>query len=140
MLFTTSILTSLLAAGASASVLPARQPPPVWESPFTGAIDAPVENQAMAFGVEFPFSYTVSDWCEPAFAPFTVYLTTGAAPPTFANVTSTGALADGIAAFEFGKFVVSRFGKCFLGRLSLLLVCMLTIVCRSSSAGSASTG
>lgn len=111
MLFTTSIFTSLLATVASAAVLPARQPATIWPSPFSGTIMAPTTDQAMAFGVGFPFDYQVSSWCEPAFAPFTVYLTAGAAPPAFDNVTADGALADGAFAFAFGKFVVSRFGE-----------------------------
>ncbi|KAI0825337.1 hypothetical protein BC628DRAFT_267830 [Trametes gibbosa] len=110
MLFTTVILTPLLAALASATALPKRQPPAIWQSPFTGTIVSPVENQTMVLGSGFPFEYDVSSWCEPAFAPFTVYLTAGAAPPTFENVTAAGALVDGAFAFEFGKFVVSRFG------------------------------
>lgn len=110
MLFITAILTPLLAAAAAAaSALPKRQPA-TWQSPFAGTIVSPVENQAMSFGGGFPFEYDVSSWCEPAFAPFSVWLTTGAAPPTFGNVTAAGALADGAFAFEFGKFVVSRFG------------------------------
>ncbi|KAL1952413.1 hypothetical protein VTO73DRAFT_1562 [Trametes versicolor] len=109
MLFTTTIFTSLFAAVASAAVLP-RQPATIWPSPFSGTIMAPTADQAMAFGVGFPFDYQVSSWCEPAFAPFTVYLTSGSAPPVFDNVTADGALADGAFVFAFGKFVVSRFG------------------------------
>ncbi|KAI0668622.1 hypothetical protein C8Q78DRAFT_235012 [Trametes maxima] len=93
----------------AAVALPKRQPSPISQSPFTGVIVTPSENQPMSFGLDFPFEYDVSDWCEPAFAPFTVYLTAGE-PPVFDNVTATGALADGAFAFEFGKFVVSRFG------------------------------
>lgn len=115
MLFTTSIFTSLLAAVGSAAVLPPRQPATIWPSPFSGTITAPTANQAMAFGVGFPFDYQVSSWCEPAFAPFTVYLTAGAVPPVFDNVTADGALADGAFAFAFGKFVVSRFGEFLSG-------------------------
>ncbi|KAI0641103.1 hypothetical protein C8Q79DRAFT_1014528 [Trametes meyenii] len=103
------VFTSAIATLAAALALPKRQPPPIWQSPFTGIIVTPSVNQPMSFGLDFPFEYDVSDWCEPAFAPFTVYLTEGE-PPVFDNVTATGALTDGAFAFEFGKFVVSRFG------------------------------
>ncbi|KAI0638873.1 hypothetical protein C8Q77DRAFT_13347 [Trametes polyzona] len=109
MLFIALFLTSL-AAIAHAVALPKRQPSTVTPSPFTGAIVTPVENQLMSFGADFPFEYDISDWCEPGYAPFTVYLTAGDAPPVFDNVTVSGGLADGAFAFEFGQFVVARFG------------------------------
>ncbi|KAI8983264.1 hypothetical protein BD414DRAFT_442304 [Trametes punicea] len=104
------IFTSLLSSLASATALPKREASTVWESPFTGTIVTPTADQAVPFGADVPFEYDVSAWCEPAFSPFTVYLTAGQNPPVFDNVTDSGALADGAFVLEFGKFVVSRFG------------------------------
>ncbi|KAI0369894.1 hypothetical protein BV20DRAFT_945109 [Pilatotrama ljubarskyi] len=110
MLFTASILLSLFTSFASASVLPKRQSPPIWESPFSGAINTPTANQVIPFGAEFAFDYAISDWCEPGYAPFNVYLTVGADAPVFDNVTASGTLVEGAYAFDFGEFVVARFG------------------------------
>ncbi|KAI0358835.1 hypothetical protein OH77DRAFT_1396087 [Trametes cingulata] len=112
MLFTTSIVLSIFATLASASVLRERQPPPtgVWQSPFSGAINTPTANQAIPFGAEFAFDYGISDWCEPGYVPFNVYLTEGSEAPVFDNVTASGTLFDGAYAYYFGEFVVARFG------------------------------
>ncbi|KAI0325027.1 hypothetical protein GY45DRAFT_1261671 [Cubamyces sp. BRFM 1775] len=110
MRFTTFILAALCSSVVSATALPKRQTPAIWQSPFSGTLVSPTVDQPIALGGEFPFEFDVSSWCEPAFAPFTVYLTAGREPPVFANVTASGALAPGTFIFNFGKFVVSRFG------------------------------
>ncbi|KAI0761179.1 hypothetical protein BD413DRAFT_607257 [Trametes elegans] len=108
--FTSLILTSLLTFLAPATALPSPEPSEIWQSPYNGALIAPAQDEAIIFGAEFAFEYSISDWCEPGYAPFTVYLTEGVTPPVCANVTADGALADGAFAFSFGKFVVARFG------------------------------
>ncbi|KAI0656757.1 hypothetical protein C8Q70DRAFT_1056351 [Cubamyces menziesii] len=110
MLFTTFIFTALYSSVVSATALPKRQSPAIWQSPYSGTLVSPTTDQPVVLGGDFPFEYDVSSWCEPDFAPFTVYLTEGREPPVFDNVTASGALADGAFVFEFGKFVVSRFG------------------------------
>ncbi|CDO71749.1 hypothetical protein BN946_scf184920.g33 [Trametes cinnabarina] len=109
MLCTSLLVPFLLATLVPATALPKRQPS-TWESPFPGTILSPTRGQLFQFGSELPFAYQVSSWCEPAFAPFTVYLTAGPNPPVFDNVTADGTLADGSYLVDFGKFVVSRFG------------------------------
>ena len=107
-----SLATSLLVATlAQASVLPQRRDAKIWQSPFTGTIIAPVADADVAPDAAFPFAYAVSNWCESSFTPFTVYLTTGVAPPAFGNVTADGELAEGTYEFQFGKYTVSNFGE-----------------------------
>ncbi|TFK85693.1 hypothetical protein K466DRAFT_566475 [Polyporus arcularius HHB13444] len=77
-------------------------------SPFSGTIVSPVANDTIVPGVEFPFEYDISNWCESAYSPFTVYLTE--APPSFDNVTTDGTLAPGTYIHNFGTYLVSNFG------------------------------
>ncbi|KAH9891219.1 hypothetical protein C8Q73DRAFT_114972 [Cubamyces lactineus] len=110
MRFTTFVFAALCSSVVSATALPKRQSPAIWQSPYSGTLVSPTAGQPVVLGGDFPFEYDVSSWCEPDFAPFTVYLTEGRELPVFANVTASGALADGAFVFNFGKFVVSRFG------------------------------
>ncbi|TBU30792.1 hypothetical protein BD311DRAFT_172396 [Dichomitus squalens] len=107
-LFITAI-APLFATLASAAVLPKREAT-VWRSPFSGTIDAPVANDVIVPGVDFAFEYALSNWCESAYTPFTVYLTGGPAPPPFENVNANGTLAEGSFMLDLGKYSVSNFG------------------------------
>ncbi|KAH9939016.1 uncharacterized protein BXZ73DRAFT_99691 [Epithele typhae] len=102
---------TLLVTVASASTLPKRQAgTQVWQSPFTGTITAPAADTAVEPGTPFAFAYTRNNWCQSSYSPFTVYATQGEAPPSFANVTTDGRLAEGTYVQEMGTFVVSNFG------------------------------
>ncbi|KAI0717526.1 hypothetical protein C8T65DRAFT_737858 [Cerioporus squamosus] len=57
----------------------------IWKSPFDGTIVSPDAGSTVVPAVDFAFKYTVSNWCESAFSPFTVYFTQGAVPPSFDN-------------------------------------------------------
>ena len=98
----------LLATVVSAVVLPKRDKA-IWQSPFSGTIVSPAAGSTITPSVDFAFDYAVSNWCESAFSPFAVYITQE--PPSFANVTSDGTLADGTFALFLGKFTVSNFGR-----------------------------
>ena len=102
------VAASLLAVLGSATVLPKRE---IWQSPFTGEIVAPLTNEVIVEDVAFPFNYKTSSWCQASFEPFEVYLTQGEAPPPFEDVTEDGVMADGSYVYDFGRFVVSHFGK-----------------------------
>ncbi|RPD59455.1 hypothetical protein L226DRAFT_574470 [Lentinus tigrinus ALCF2SS1-7] len=99
----------LVATVASAMLLPKRDKA-IWQSPFSGTIVSPSAGSTIVPAVDFAFDYATSNWCESAFTPFTVYLTQGAEPPSFDNVTTDGTLADGSYLYNLGKFTVSNFG------------------------------
>ena len=107
-LFMTTVI-SLFASVTYAAVLPKRETT-VWQSPFSGTIDSPIAEDVLFPGVDFPFKYAASNWCESAYTPFRVYLTEGPTPPPFENVTVDGTLAEGSFILDLGKFLVSNFG------------------------------
>ena len=108
MRFFSLVAAPLVATLVAATALPK---PKIWQSPFAGQIVAPPLDVPVTPGVDFAFEYAPSEWCEPAFEPFTVYLTAGDAPPPFSDVTADGALADARVVHPFGTFVVSHFGE-----------------------------
>ncbi|KAI1790473.1 hypothetical protein LXA43DRAFT_890939 [Ganoderma leucocontextum] len=108
-LFTTTTVISLFATLAFALTFPKRQTTTIWQSPFSGTIVAPAANDVIVPGANFTFEYDNSNWCESGFSPFTVYLTDGAVPPAFENVTVNGTLAEGAYILGMGKYVIANF-------------------------------
>lgn len=78
------------------------------ESPFMGVIEAPTSNSPVSPTIAFPFSYSVTNWCEEGYNNFKVFLTQGT-EPTINDVDSTGNIP--IALYDFGEFTVANFGK-----------------------------
>lgn len=106
--FTSAAAFSLFATLAFALTLPKRQTT-IIQSPFSGTIAAPAANDVIVPGTNFTFEYHNSNWCESGYSPFTVYLTSGSAPPPFDNVTVNGTLAEGTYVLDMGKYLIANF-------------------------------
>ncbi len=141
--FTTSVIVSLFATLAFALTLPTRRATNIWQSPFSGSVVVPAANDVLVPGVNFTFEYDNSNWCESGFSPFTVYLTSGAAPPPFDNVTVNGTLAEGTYVLDMGKYVIANFPgvlrSCsYMSKRGALMI-YTPFICRSALCGYAAT-
>ncbi|RPD77059.1 hypothetical protein L226DRAFT_358749 [Lentinus tigrinus ALCF2SS1-7] len=68
----------------------------------------PANGSTIIPGSSFPFSYQPADSCHGCFSPISVYLS--ASPPTAADITSSGELADGTFVAFFGDFDIPNCG------------------------------
>ncbi|THG96541.1 hypothetical protein EW026_g5309 [Hermanssonia centrifuga] len=76
-------------------------------SPIMGTINAPTASSALVAENPFPFSYSVSNWCEEGYNSFSVFLTQGTSEPTFDDLDASGNPTT--AVFSFGQFTVANF-------------------------------
>ncbi|PSR82957.1 hypothetical protein PHLCEN_2v5927 [Hermanssonia centrifuga] len=101
MQFLATIVLPFLAALASVAGTPL-------PSPIMGTINAPTASSALVAENPFPFSYSVSNWCEEGYNSFSVFLTQGTSEPTFDDLDASGNPTT--AVFSFGQFTVANFG------------------------------
>ncbi|KAI0651406.1 hypothetical protein C8Q79DRAFT_996861 [Trametes meyenii] len=76
--------------------------------PEHGTTVNPTNGSTITAGASFPFTYQDRNFCESGYSLIWLYLSTS--PPTSADVTSSGQLADGSFVFAFGDFLIPNFG------------------------------
>ncbi|KAI0825261.1 hypothetical protein BC628DRAFT_1374272 [Trametes gibbosa] len=81
--------------------------------PAHGVTASPADGSTITAETSFPFAYHNVDFCESGYSPISVYLSTS--PPTSADVTSGGELADGSFVFKFGDYLIANFGLPVMG-------------------------
>ncbi|KAI0666213.1 hypothetical protein C8Q78DRAFT_984575 [Trametes maxima] len=76
--------------------------------PSHGTTVNPADGSTITPGASFPFTYQDRNFCESGYSLIWLYLSVE--PPTSANVTTGGQLADGSFVFTFGDFLIPNFG------------------------------